>query len=249
MKLLLKTVCHAVFLWCLLWGFAHAQGCKDVDKYKIANAMGIDRALIPLLNLEIPSCSNIQLADSYASFVLNEENEKLHNGIRSEISINYPFAEGDTVEYRWSIMVPSKDAPGSDEHRWWVIAQWHDQPDPRLGETWANFKGQSPPVAIYIENRNGSVGIGLEGILGKKITWTPVPTDVWLDLRVIVHWSTSDNGSVNLSVDGHPEFDFVSVGRNMLNSYQHYFKAGQYRDSTIRKYSVINIKSLRFRKL
>jgi hypothetical protein len=108
---------------------------------------------------------------------------------------------------------------------------------------------QSPPVAIYIQNRNGNVGIGLEGIKGKKISWTQMPTDVWLDLRVLVHWSTTSSGSVNFSVDGHPEFDFVSVGRNMLNSYQHYFKAGQYRDPSIHKYSVINIKNVRLRKL
>jgi hypothetical protein len=249
MKLLLKFVCCVVIPWLLTGGFVQAQGCKDIDKYKLAKVMGIDKELIPFVTLEFPNCSNILLADGYASFVLNEQNEKINNGTRSEISIDYPFVEGDTVEYRWSIMIPAKEAPGDNVHQWWSIAQWHDQPNRKLGETWASYKGQSPPVFIYAKSRNGTVGIGLEDTLGKNISWAPVPTDVWLDLRVLVHWSTSSNGSVIFSVDNHPEFDFASNGRNMLNSYQHYFKAGQYRDPTIHKYSVINIKNVRFRKM
>jgi len=249
MKLQFRFVCNVVFLCCLVGGSANAQGCKYVDKGKLANVMGINKELVPFLNLEIPSCANIYLADGYVGFVLNEQNERLNNGIRSEISIDYPFAEGDTIEYRWSIMVPSKNEPGGETSQWWLIAQWHDQPNPKFGETWATFKSQPPPVAIYIENRGGSVGIGLQGIQGKKITWAPVPTDIWLNLSVKIHWSTLNNGSVNFSVDDHPELDAKFVGRNMLNSYQHYFKAGQYRAPRINKYSKIYIKNVRFRKL
>lgn len=246
MKLFSKYVISALLMFS---NFAVAQGCNSIDRNKLANRMGIDKTLIPYLSLEIPSCANINLVDDYAGFVLNEVNERIHNGIRSEIAINYPFVEGDTVEYRWSILVPKASAPGGGEKEWWVIAQWHDQPDPRLGETWAKFKAQSPPVAIYIENRNGVVGIGIQGMLGKKISWSPVTTDVWLDLSAVIHWSTGDTGSVRLGVDGYPNFNHSLLGPNMLNSYQHYFKAGQYRAPTVEKYSVINIKNVRFKKL
>lgn len=247
MKLLLCFLVHIVFS-CLSVGFAHAQGCNYVNKVKLANVMNIDKALIPFLNLEIPNCKNVYIAEDYVGFVLNEQNDKLNNGIRSEISIDYPFVEGDAVEYRWSIMIPSKNPLGGEANQWWVITQWHDQPDPRLGETWATFKSQSPPVAIYIESRDGQTGIGFQGLRGKKISWVPVPTDIWLDLRAVIRWSTANTGSVSFSVDGHPEFDYVAVGKNMLNSYQHYFKAGQYRAPTVNKYSVIYMKNVRFRK-
>lgn len=249
MKIFLRFVCHVAFLFFLIVGFVHAQGCKGVDKYKLASVMGIDKELIPFMGLEIADCTNIPLFDGYAGFVLNEQNEKVNNGIRSEMAIGFPFAEGDTVEYRWSINVPAKDAPGGDANQWWAIAQWHDQPDLRRGETWATFKSQPPPVSVYMEKRNGTVGIGLQGWMSKKLSWKPLPTDVWLDLRVVIHWSTSSNGSVIFRVDGHPELDFVSAGRNMINSYQHYFKAGQYRDPTVHKYSVIYMKNVHFRKL
>lgn len=227
----------------------HAQGCYSINKDKLASTIGINHELIPYLLLEIPGCENIILNNNYATFVLNEHNEKLNGGTRTEISINYPFTEGDDVEYRWSIMIPSEAAPGGNTKEWWVIAQWHDQPDPRLGETWANFKGQPPPVAIYIENRDGNVGIGLSGIGGKKISWAPVPSDVWLDLQVKIHWSTTTDGVVSFGIDKHPDSYVVSKGRNMLNGYQHYFKAGQYRAPWVKKYSVINVKNVIFKKL
>jgi hypothetical protein len=226
-----------------------AQGCAQLDKHQLANAMGIDQELIPWMNLEIPTCANIHVGGGYAGFVLDEVNVKLHEGVRSEISIDYPFVEGDTIEYRWSILVPSQGAPGGDAHQWWLIAQWHDQPDFRVGETWATLKAQPPPVAIFIESRNGVPGIGLYGLPGKKISWSPVPTDVWLDLGVVVHWSTASGGSVRFFIDGHPEFDVTATGRNMLNGYRHYFKVGQYRAPWIRQLSVLYVRNVRFRKL
>jgi hypothetical protein len=247
---LLWQLLRVVVILCLLpAGFVNAQGCAQVDKHKLASAMGIDQELVPWLNLEIPACGNIHVGVGYAGFVLDEQNDKLHDGIRSEIAIDYPFVEGDTIEYRWSILVPSAAAPGGDASQWWLIAQWHDQPDFRLGETWAMLKAQPPPVAVFVENRNGATGIGLYGLPGKRISWAPVPTDVWLDLSVVVHWRTTGDGSVHFSVDGHPEFDVTTTGRNMLNGYRHYFKVGQYRAPTIRQYSVLYVRNVRFRKL
>jgi hypothetical protein len=227
----------------------NAQGCPDIDKNKLATTMRVDSSLVKLMNMEIPECKNLSLFSGYAGFVLDEKNTYLNKGIRSEISIDFPFVEGETIEYRWSIMVPSKNSPGGDSKQWWVIAQWHDQPDPRLGQTWATFKAQSPPVAIYIERRNGKVGLGLQGMRGKKISWSSIPTDVWLDLNTSIHWSRGRFGYVNFSVKGHPELDAISTGPNMLNGYQHYFKAGQYRAPTANQRSVIYIKNIHFRKL
>ncbi len=212
-------------------------------------ALGMDEDLIPMMGLEIPSCANVIFNQDGLGFVLNEFNLKLHNGIRSEISVNYPYSEGDTVEYIWLAMFPSSAPPGGRSDQWWSIAQWHDQPDLRIGETWANFKVNSPPLAIFVENRNGALGIGLNGLKGRRVNWRPVPLDVWLEMRVTVRWSTKDDGYARLRVLGSDELDMITLGRNMLNSYQHYFKLGQYRAPTVKNLSVVYYKDLKFKNL
>lgn len=233
----------------LLSGNANAQSCPELDKYRLARVMAIDPPLIPILNLEIPSCANINVAEDYAGFVLNDENIRLNNGVRSEIAIDFPFQEGDVIEYRWSVMLPSVGAPGGEGGPWWLIAQWHDQPDPRLGETWANFKAEPPPVAVFVERRNGVLGIGLNSLGGQKGQWSPVPTNVWMNIRVMIHWSRGGDGYVRLTVDDRPGIVLSAMGVNMLNRYRHYFKAGQYRAPWVRQYAVVYMKNIRFRKL
>jgi hypothetical protein len=249
MKSCVKLIGNTFLFWLLLNGNAQATGCSTVDKYTLASTMNIDSSLLPILNMEIPDCSNIQLGNGYAGFVLNVDNQKINNGIRSEMSIDYPFVAGDTIEYKWSIMLPPNSVPGADANSWWLIAQWHDQPNPLLNETWATYVPKSPPVAVYAEYQSGVVGIGLQGLLGKKLTWSPVPTNTWLDLRAVIHWSTTSDGTVNISVTGHPELSMASTGQNMLNNYQHYLKLGQYRSPTIYKYAVVNIKNVKITKL
>ncbi len=244
-----KLVWLYIFIFFSTQHVANGQGCNLIDKNALIHSLKIDLSLLPFLNLEVPSCSHIKLHDGYAEFILTTDNIKINNGVRTEIAIGYPFTEGDTVEYRWSIMLPEADGPGGNTRQWWLIAQWHDQPDPRRGETWTNFKSQSPPVAIYVEKRDDVVGIGLQGLLGKKLSWTPAPSNTWLDLTATIRWSTTGYGSVKLSVAGHPEFNFISYGKNMLNNYQHYFKAGQYRSPDVIRNSVIYLKDINFRKL
>lgn len=233
---------------CLQIAHAQAQGCQFIDKFKIATAMNIALDLVPYLSLEIPTCRNVHLADGSVGFVLLEDSPQLNNGVRSEIAINYPFQEGDLVEYQWSMMLPGRDAPGGATRDWWLVAQWHDQPDPRLGETWQMLKPQPPPVAVVVERRGGVLGIGLNGPGGVRVNWTPVPTDVWLDIRMMIRWSRAADGSAHLSVSGRSEIDLQYLGRTMLNGYQHYFKAGQYRAPHIRRSSIVYLKNVRFRK-
>lgn len=210
--------------------------------------MGIRADLVPLLSVEVADCSNISLERGFAAFTLNEFNAKVYNGIRSEIAINYPFKEGDTVEYNWSIRLPSDSAPGGNSTQWWLIAQWHDQPDPRLGETWANFKGQPPPLAIFVERRNGVVGIGLSGIQGKKLDWAPVELDRWLDISARITWHTGHEGHASVTIMGGEKIVFRHAGPNMLNSYQHYFKAGQYRAPWVQAKTTLHIRNVKFNK-
>lgn len=224
---------------------AVAQGCPEVDRRMVATALGLDPSLVKATSLEIPSCANIRVAAGEVSFVLDEQNLKVHNGVRSEIAIDYPFNEGDTVEYAWSVMLPSTNPPGTEPGPWWAIAQWHDQPDRRVGETWATFKGQPPPLSVYVERRNSVVGMGVSGLEGKHLSWAPVPLDTWLDIKATVHWSTGSDGSVEFQVADHPELGFSTTGRNMLNAYQHYLKLGQYRAPWVKALAVVSVRNLK----
>lgn len=223
---------------------ANALGCALIDKHRVARVMGVDAGLVSVMGMEIPTCANIHLMADYVGFVLNEQNQVMHNGVRSEVLFDYPFNEGETVEYRWSVMFPSASPPGGRADQWWLIAQWHDQPDLRRGETWASLKPQSPPVAIYVERRAGVLGMGVTGLKGRKLSWSPVPLDTWLEMRVSILWSTKNDGLVTVQVPNQPRLGFLSRGVNMLNTYQHYFKVGQYRAPSATVFSVVYVKNI-----
>lgn len=230
-------------------GQLYASGCETVDKYHIANGLSVDKKLLSQVSVEIASCDNVSVHDGYVGFILNEKKDVIHSGIRSEVSIDFPFSEGETVEYRWSIMLPKNDFAGAKINRgeWWIIGQWHDQPDPYLGETWSTYKASPPPVAVYIETRNGVLGIGLQTMRNKvfkKHNWVPIPLDVWINLDVTIHWSQAELGFVSLRIDKEAQHDVISLGSNMLNNYQHYLKLGQYRSPRFEKKSVIYIKDV-----
>lgn len=104
-------------------------------------------------------------------------------------------------------------------------------------------------TAINVEPRESLLGLGVNGLNEKKLFWAPIPTDIWLNLHMIIHWSTKENGSLHLIVDDHPELEFKSQGRNMLNSFQHYFKVGQYRDPSVKNFSVIYVKNISIKKI
>lgn len=236
---------------CLLFfsSFALSQSCHDLKKNDFVYRVGVDEALIDYLVVEIPSCKNIVIENGYANFILNKDNIRLNNGIRSELAINYPFVERDSVEYKWSFRIPSEHAPGDDVGRWWLIAQWHDQPNTKIGESWATFKGRSPPLALFIQKRNGTLGVGLYGPELKELKWIPVPLNEWLEMSATIRWSTGTDGSAHLKVKNFPEVEFFYNGVTMLNDYMHYFKIGQYRKSDISKHAEVHVKNISIKKL
>lgn len=224
---------------------AAAQPCPQWDKVKVASTLGLSPSLQALLKFEVPSCEHLELGRGGVGLVLTGQNTLLHNGVRSELAFDHPFVEGDTVEYRWSVLFPSSNGPGGRADQWWLIAQWHDQPDPIKGETWAHFRSQSPPVALHVERHGGVLGMGLSTVNGRKLSWAPVPLDQWLDVTARIHWSQRPDGQVLVEVAGQPALRFTATGPNMLNNYQHYFKMGQYRAPSVTGSSVVYFKDLR----
>lgn len=225
---------------------AFSAGCTTIEKRDLMIATGIAAKLAPFVKTEFGDCSNISLSEGFATFKLNDENVKIHNGVRSELVIDYPFREGETVEYVWSAKFPSGTLPGSGPKDWWLVAQWHDQPDVRAGETWSQLKKVPPPISVYVEKRSGSLGVGLAGIGGQKLSWQAIPPDTWLTFTVQIMWSLGHAGRVTMQIssDATVIASMEHSGRNMHNSYQHYFKVGQYRAPWIKTTSMVQVREV-----
>lgn len=191
------------------------------------------------------------LEDSGVAISVFAGQPKLNNGIRAEVAIDYPFEEGSTVSYRWEVRIPTGFA--HDEaagNRWWVMGQWHDQPNPDRGETWDGFPPRSPPVAYYFGATGGEYGlvlhygtggddhVGIEDLIR-------LPADTWVRLETRITWSTESSGRVQVFVNGEASARIDVSAANMHNDYQHYLKLGQYRHPDIATDNSVHFRNLR----
>lgn len=177
--------------------------------------------------------------------------KRVHGGVRAEISVDYPFRPGDRVRYTWWFRIPYGFATDAPANRWWVIGQWHDQPDPRRGETWDHFPPRSPPVVLGLGELDGRLAIGF----GYGLTTDANPQQElgplwvergrWHHLAVVVDWSQGPGGSAEVFLDNAARPSFSARGPNMNNGYQHYWKVGQYRHPDIGTDNRIDVADLR----
>lgn len=124
----------------------------------------IPAELLSYSDFQIPARENVEvISDGTHDFVeprMLPGQNLTNGGDRAEISVDYPFLEGDTVSYQWQVRLPS-DSQADPQSRWWILAQWHDQPDRRIGETWAEFTLRSPPIAMIYDTIEGQESIAL----------------------------------------------------------------------------------------
>lgn len=155
----------------------------------------------------------------------------VQNGNRAEIKISDYFSGDYTFHYRFQFMLP---ADYVSDGRWQSLAQWHDQPDTSVGQTWADYPASSPPLALLFEN--DSVYIHLSPERRKMHYSNPVKIerDRWNKVEFIVNWSLGENGSVlayvndELLVPENSDLDGYT-GPNLFNRAGNYFKFGLYR--------------------
>ncbi len=211
--------------------------------------------LFRFASIEVPSQENIQiLSDSngrYLEFRLRPGQARKNNGIRAEISVDYPYDVGDVVRYQWKMRLP-EDFKGDDpKNRWWVMGQWHDQPDRAKGETWQGFPGNSPPVSLNYGRLDGkdflSVLVGSPKM--KSVGLLPVTRGVWHSVAVVIKWSQSADGQVAVFPDGSKDPVVAGTGPNMHNGFQHYLKLGMYRHPEIATENRLAIRDVFIEKL
>jgi len=235
-----KLLCPILIATMLLGSCSEHDRPTDATDYLAA---AVDTPLIPLANLDVASADNLRVVGEgdarYLGLAVLNRQAKVHGGNRAEISVDFPFVEGQTVRYEWRFMLPAGFAFDEPLNRWCVIGQWHDQPDPGLSETWDAFPARSPPILLGIGSLDGSPGVALvygpdqPGSKQETVGVVPLTLGRWHQLSMTIHWSRSDTGKAVLQMDDMSKPLLTASGPNMNNAYQHYFKVGLYRHPDI----------------
>jgi hypothetical protein len=86
------------------------------------------------------------------------------------------------------------DAPQS---RWWIIGQWHDQPDHARGERCDGFPSGNLPVLLGLGEFQGKLGSGI------GIAYGPVFIEPgkWHSIAVEIRWSQKADGKATFFLD------------------------------------------------
>lgn len=187
----------------------------------------------------------------------------VNSGTRAELAWDSRDLEGSRAQYFFSERLDAtwpdfdrvKDAKGRPT--WQILAQFHDQPDCTLGETWDSYagSGNSPPIVVqsfWLTKQDpdvravfdsgkaaGVVGLSdatlerpllglLVGVPAELRAVVPIEKAKWVDQRLDITWSRGSTGRVTWSVNG--TVITTVEGRNMINAAPHYFKAGLYRN-------------------
>ena len=235
---------------------------NEVDRRKLEIKylkVVLGEELIPFSLIEIPALKNIAIqkdADSeYLALSIFPGQAKKNSGIRAEVSIDFPYKEGDTVEYSWQLRIPENFPDDGPQNRWWVFAQCHDQPNRDKGETWDTYKPHSPPIIFgYGKLKDKDTLSFSTGLDGSKKGIEPRGTvtltkNIWHSLRFVVKWSQKENGEVKFYFDDSTTPTLFGKGPNMLNDFQHYFKLGQYRNADINTENTVHIRKISVKKL
>jgi hypothetical protein len=209
--------------------------------------------------LEVASEESISIISNdeadYLGLHIYPRQRKVSGGIRAEVSVDYPFEPGDVLRYSWRFMLPADFVSDAPENRWWVIGQWHDQPNVDRGESWDNFESRSPPVLIGMGEIDGVLAIGLnygpthndlkQEVLGPVF----LQRGKWHDLSVEIKWSLDDDGYARLFLDDPSQPVMAASGPNMNNDFCHYLKLGMYRHPSIKTDNWIYLDDLQIEKL
>ncbi len=167
---------------------------------------------------------------------------------RSELQLKGTAPSNTEVYYSWDIKI---DGAYQESDDWQIIGQFHDQPDPAIGETWSDYPAHSPPLAF--KYRNGSLIISvysweINGVM--ELVSTPLTKDAWHKIITRVYWSTENDGFVETWLDGNliegPDEVTRYTARNLFNNAGNYLKIGLYRSKSILTANTVyydNIKS------
>ncbi|TWT73082.1 polysaccharide lyase [Allorhodopirellula solitaria] len=203
----------------------------------------LPETLLDKAQLEVASEQSVSILgdgqSQYLGLHVFRGQSKVNRGIRAEVSVDYPFQQGDIIRYSWRFMLPVDFVSDAPRNRWWLIGQWHDQPNSTNGETWDNFESRSPPVLLGLGELDGKLAIGLTcGVTDgdhqqRSVGPAFLERGKWHRIATEVLWSQGSEGEVRVFIDENLDPVMSAKGPNMNNDYQHYLKLGMYRHPAI----------------
>lgn len=148
------------------------------------------------------------------------------------------------------MMIPFEFRTDGPNNRWWIMGQWHVQPDRTKLETWDDYPDSQPSISLDFAYLNGHyylnpVYMAIPPTIDNVIEIQP---DQWLKIKVDITWSQGEDGKMSLWINDNKSPHIIYNGPNMLNAYQHYFKVGMYRHPKIKTENTINLKQLHISK-
>lgn len=235
-----KVELLALLLSCTFFGCTKPASREEQLSYLRAI---MPESLLEYASLEIGSAKNAVIVKEgktqHLRLGIFPGQAKVNKGMRSEVSVDYPYIQGDTVCYSWRFMLPKDFVCDAPKNRWWIIGQWHDQPNVMQGESWETFSSRSPPVLLGLGELEGRPAIGftygptVDG--QKQQSFGPIFLErgKWHSLAVVIRWSQGADGKATVFLDDHTTAAISVDGPNMNNDYQHYLKLGMYRHPAI----------------
>ena len=212
---------------------------KDREKELSYLRCVMPESLLEFAHVEVSAIENITIigegAGKHLGLHILPGQTKKNSGIRAEISINYPFQAGDTVRYAWRFMIPEGFQSDAPKNRWWIIGQWHDQPNKDRGESWDGFPPRSPPVLLGLGELENKLLTAVSYNLQQSQKSAPavIVPGKWHSVAMEIHWSQKADGGATFYFDDMIRPAAVLDGPNMHNDYQHYLKLGMYRHPDI----------------
>lgn len=230
-----------ILLLCTVLCGCNKAGSRDDELVYLRTV--VPDSLLEYAHLEIGSAKGVAITgdgqSKHLGLHLFPGQRKVHGGIRAEISVDYPFQQGETVRYSWRFLLPNDFISDAPKNRWWVIGQWHDQPNKKQGETWKNFHSHSPPVLLGLGELDGKLAMSLSygptNVKHKQRVVGPIFLErgKWHTITFVIRWSQGADGKALVFLDDLSSPVITAEGPNMNNDYQHYLKLGMYRHPDI----------------
>ena len=168
--------------------------------------------------------------------------ERTHGGNRTELVIAGHDSLGYRSTYGFKFMLPDSFFKAEDSNIWFLIHQWHDEP--QAGYNWKTNKHKTKPPASLIVQYTKDQGYQLVYVTGlqtgdlkeAKILRSPIQLEpnLWYEFANEILWSVYDiDGYSKPSINGEvflkdEEPTVYARGRNMYNAEGSYFKFGLY---------------------
>lgn len=209
-----------------------------------------DASLLRYTTAEIPSAGHYTALRNGITTKLFTTSTPINSGQRCELTLNVPYEDGDVIEYEWKIMIGSVFTP-DPSNRWYLMGQFHDQPDQDLGQTWGNYPGASPLEYFAYGNVSGQhyLAMSHSGVISTNpAEWVKLTTDQWVGIKLRIRWSQDANkGWMQLYQDG--ILIMTRTGANMANAAEMYLKLGQYRHNSFLQNCDVSYRDVYVRKI